>query len=84
MFAVHISIDNGKDVKDVEIFKRYPVLQYFQDVFPAEILDFPPHMEVDFSIELVPRKTPTSKAPYKMSTPELVYLKLELEEILDK
>ena len=39
---------------------------------------------MDFSIELVPRETPTTKAPYKMSTPELVELKLHLKEMLDK
>eukprot|EP00253_Pinus_taeda_P001566 PITA_01566 len=50
----------------------------------AEIQNFPLHKEVDFSIELVPRVAPASKAPYKMSTPELVELKLQLKEILDK
>ncbi len=29
-------------------------------------------------------EAPTSKAPYKMSTPELVELKLQLKEMLDK
>ena len=29
MFVVHISSDKGKDVQDVEIFKRYPLLQKF-------------------------------------------------------
>ena len=41
-------------------------------------------MEVDFSIELVPRAALASKAPYRMSTPELVEFKLQLKEILDK
>lgn len=27
LFAVHISSDKGKDVKDVEVLKRYPILQ---------------------------------------------------------
>lgn len=39
---------------------------------------------MDFSIELVPKEEPTSKAPYMMSTPELVELKLHLKEMLDK
>ena len=37
-----------------------------------------------FSIDLVSRETPTSKAPYRMSTPELVEIKLQLKDILDK
>jgi len=44
----------------------------------------PPHIEVDFSIELVPGVEPASKAPYKMSTLEFVELKLQLKEMLDK
>jgi len=32
----------------------------------------------------VPRETPTSKEPYRMSTLELVELKLQLKEMLDK
>lgn len=27
LFIVHISSDKGKDVKDVEVLKRYPVLE---------------------------------------------------------
>ena len=39
---------------------------------------------MDFSIELVPGAAPTSKAPYRVSTPKLVELKLQLKEMLDK
>ena len=84
MFVVHISSDKGKDVEDVKNFKKYPVLQQFLDVFRIEIPNFHPHREVEFSIELVPIAAPTSKEPYNMSTPELVELKLQLKEILDK
>eukprot|EP00253_Pinus_taeda_P017427 PITA_17427 len=49
-----------------------------------EIPKLPPHREVEFSIELVPRATPTSKEPYRMSPPEFVDLKLQLKEMLDK
>lgn len=38
LFVVHFSNDKVKDVEDVEVLKRYPVFQYFQDVFPSEIL----------------------------------------------
>ena len=84
MLAVHISSDKGKDVEDEKIFKRYLVLQWFQDVFPVEIPEFRPHREVDFSIELVLGATPTSKEPYRISTPNLVELKLQLNEMLYK
>jgi len=41
-------------------------------------------LEVDFSIELVPGEARASKAPYMMVAPELVELKLQLKEMLDK
>ena len=67
LFAVHVSIDKGKEVEDVEVLKRYHALWYFQDVFPAEISNLPPHREVDFSILLVLGEALASKGPYKMS-----------------
>ena len=84
LFAVHISCDKGKEAKDADVLSKYLVLEEFHDVLSTEILEFPPNREVDVSIELVPGATPTSKAPYMMSTLELVDLKLHLKEILDK
>jgi len=83
MFAVHISSDKGKEVEDANVLIKYRVLQQFQDVFLEDITELPPHREVEFSIELVLGATPTSKSPYRMSTPELVELKLHLKEMLD-
>jgi hypothetical protein len=40
--------------------------------------------DIDFSINLMPRAALVSKAPYRMSTPELKELQLQLEEILKK
>lgn len=42
-----------------------------------------PNREVDFSVEVVHGEAPSSKEPYKMSTLELVELKLQLNEMLD-
>ena len=63
---------------------RYLVLQQFKDVFLEDIIKLPPHEELDFSIELVLGASPASKEPYRMSTPELVDLKLQLNLMLDK
>jgi len=84
LFVVHISSDEGKEVEDADVLSRYPILQQFQDVFPEDISEFPPHGEEEFSLELVLGETLTSKAPYMMSTYELAELKLQLREMLDK
>jgi len=54
LFVVHISSVKVKDYEEGEVLKKYPVLQQFQGVFPANILESPLHREVYFSIDLVP------------------------------
>ena len=54
LFAVHISSDKGKEVEDADALSWYQILQQFQDVFPTNISEFPPHREVEFSINFVP------------------------------
>ena len=63
LFVVHLSSDKDKEVEDVDVLRKYLVLQQFHDVFPVDISDFLPHREVYFSIELALGETLTSKAP---------------------
>jgi hypothetical protein len=44
----------------------------------------PPNRDVEFIIELQPGTTPISRRPYKMTPKELVELKVQLNELLDK
>ena len=44
----------------------------------------PPDQEIKFMIELVHGTTPISKVPYQMAPIELVELKTQLQELLDK
>jgi hypothetical protein len=44
----------------------------------------PPDREVEFVIELLPGMTPISKRPYRMPPDELVELKKQLQDLLDK
>ena len=37
MFVVHIYSDKHKEVEDVDVLKRYPILQYFQYLFLKDI-----------------------------------------------
>ena len=45
-------------------------------MFPKEIPGLPVKRDLEFSIELTPGSVLASKAPYRMSAPELVELKL--------
>ena len=53
-------------------------------IFPKEVPRLPPRREIDLLILLVPRENLVSKVPYRMSTPELLELKLQLQELMDE
>ena len=61
----------------------YPVLSDFKDVFPEELPQLPPERELDFMIELKPGAELISKTPYRMTTPDLRELQIQLKELLD-
>jgi hypothetical protein len=63
--------------------KDHPLPWEFKDVFPEEVLGLPKR-DLNFSIDLLPGAVSTSKVPYKMSTPEMVELKVQLKEMMDK
>jgi hypothetical protein len=44
----------------------------------------PPDWDIEFTIELQPSTAPMSRLPYKMTPKELVELKVQLKELLDK
>jgi hypothetical protein len=69
---------------DKPSLKDHPTLREYRDVFPKEVLGLPPRRDIDFSIELAPGVVPVSRTPYRMSTPELVELILQLKEMMDK
>ena len=56
----------------------------FEDVFPDEVPGLPPNREVEFSIDLVPGTGPVSMALYRMTLTELVELKKQIEELMEK
>ena len=73
LHAAHIlepTVDETPRLED------YQVLLEFRDVFPDEILGLPPNRYIDFTIELVAGAAPVSKTPYRMSTPEMLELKM--------
>ena len=53
--------DAGSSLDDI------PVVREFPDVFSDEVPGMPPLREVEFCIDLIPKATPISKAPYRMA-----------------
>lgn len=61
-----------------------PVVREFKEFLLDGIPHLPPKREIDFSIDLVLGETPVSRAPYRMSPPKFMELKMQLQELLDK
>jgi hypothetical protein len=64
--------------------KKILVVCEHANVFPDELPGMPPDHDIEFAIELQPGTTPISKRPYRMPPAELVELKKQLQELLDK
>jgi hypothetical protein len=59
------------------------VVKEFADVFPEELPGMPPERELEFTIDLKPGTESIARTPYRMSTPEMQELKMQLKELLD-
>jgi hypothetical protein len=76
----HLSVDE-KESNPIEAIRT---MSEFPDVFPEELPGMPPERKVEFSIELIPGTTPISKRAYRVSGLELVELKKQIDELLEK
>jgi hypothetical protein len=76
----HMAIDS-KEPDSLEIIK---VVSRFPDVFPEYLPGMPPERKVEFAIELLLGTAPISKRAYMVSGPELVELKKQIDELLEK
>jgi hypothetical protein len=76
----HLSIDD-KESNPIEAIR---VVSEFLDVFPKELPGMPPERKVEFAIEIIPGTAPISKRAYRVSGPELVELKKQIDELLEK
>ncbi|WVZ93271.1 LOW QUALITY PROTEIN: hypothetical protein U9M48_039266 [Paspalum notatum var. saurae] len=61
-----------------------PVVGEFPDVFPDDLPGLPPDREVEFAIELVPGTAPIYRKPYRIAPREMVEMKKQIGDLLDK
>jgi hypothetical protein len=79
--ACHHLLVDDKEFNPIEAIR---IVSEFPDVFPEELPGMPPERKVEFAIELIPGTTPISKRAYRVSGPELVELKKQIDELLEK
>jgi hypothetical protein len=80
IFVAHMEEATSDKMESLE---DHSVLKYFEDVF-KENPRFPPKRDINFSIDLLSGASSMSKTPYRMGTPELKELHMQLEELLKK
>jgi hypothetical protein len=76
----HLSVDD----KESNLIEAIRIVSEFPDVFPKELPGMPPDRKVEFAIELILGTAPISKRAYRVSEPELVELKKQIDELLEK
>jgi hypothetical protein len=69
---------DGKSLEDIKVVCDYP------DVFLDDLPGMPPDREVEFVIDLLPGTAPISARPYRMSSDQLLELKKQIKELLEK
>ena len=70
-YLAHV-VDTRKEVLKLD---DIPIVREFSDVFPEDLPRIPIDRKIEFSIDLLPRTSPISKAPYRMTPTELKKLK---------
>jgi hypothetical protein len=66
------------ELQDILVVCRFP------NVFPEDLPRLPPETDVEFVIELKPSTAPISRMSYRMPPNEVVDLKTQLQDLLDK
>jgi hypothetical protein len=72
---------DSKEPYSLEIIR---VVSEFLDVFSEDLPVMPPERKVEFAIQLLPSTAPISKRAYRVSGLELVELKKQIDELLEK
>nr|KYP63374.1 Retrotransposable element Tf2 [Cajanus cajan] len=73
-----MSVETERVIVEIEVVRD------FAEVFPDEVFGLPLTREMEFSIDLVPGAGPVLVSPYRMALAELVELKSQLGELLEK
>nr|KYP33889.1 hypothetical protein KK1_045207 [Cajanus cajan] len=78
LLLVMMSVETERVISEIDVVRD------FAEVFSDEVPGLPPVREMEFSIDLVPGAGPVSVALYRMAPAELIELKGQLEDLLEK
>ncbi|KAL5543209.1 hypothetical protein UlMin_010919 [Ulmus minor] len=72
---------------ELETVKKHSyimVVDEYLDVFPDELPGLPPERGIEFCIDLILGTSPISISPYRMALTEMIKLRKQLQELLDR
>ena len=69
---------------DTPRLEGFHMLQEFGNVIPGELPRIPPKSDINLTFELVPGTARVSQTPCRMSIPEILELKMKLQELWEK
>ena len=69
---------------ETPFLESLPVVYECPEELSKHLPGFPPEMEIDFGIDLLPNTQPISIPPYRMASAELKESKEQFEDLLDK
>ena len=72
------------DTTQVHSIESVSIVREFLDVFPAYLPGMLPDRDINFCTDLEPCTRPISIPPYRMAPAELIELKAQLQELLNK
>jgi hypothetical protein len=72
------------DSKETDSLETIKVVSEFPNVFPKDLPGMSRERKVDIAIELLPGTAPISKRAYRVSGPELVELKKQIDELSEE
>ena len=81
VFVVYVMDD--KDNENKLKIEDIPILKDFKDIFLEEVPGLPTKRDMEFTIGMIRRVVPTSKAPYQMKIIDLTKLKSQLKELIE-
>jgi hypothetical protein len=71
-------------IEEINPPEAIKVVSELPTVFSEDLPGMSPERKVEFAIELIPGTAPISKRAYRVSGPELVELKKQIDELLEK
>ncbi|GKB86308.1 hypothetical protein Tco_0958580 [Tanacetum coccineum] len=71
VFLAHVTTKETEDKSGEKRLEEVPIIRYFSEVFPKDLLGLPSTRQVKFQINLMLGTAPVARAPYRLAPSEM-------------